>query len=192
MNRKNILGLTLGGMFAAMAFICFSYLRIEIPMGLGLTGKIYLGHTFIILAALILGVKYGALSSALGLTIGDLLTGYTTSAPPTFLSKFLIGFIIAFIAHKLFHLSEETDDAKITKIVLIASIVGSVAGVVLEPLIRFAFKFYILGQAYPIAYASAVNCAISMSLGDLASIPLAFILYKILRKSPLTKLQFNS
>jgi len=172
-------------MFAAMAFICFSYLRIEIPMGLGLTGKIYVGHTFIILAALICGVKYGALSSAIGLTLGDLLTGYTTSAPPTFLSKFLIGFIIAFIAHTIFHLNEETDNAKINKIVLLASIVGSVSGIILEPLIRFTFKYYVLGLAYPVAYASAINCAISMTLGDVASIPLAFVLYKVLRKSPL-------
>ena len=185
MNRHNILGLTLGGMFAAMAFICFSYLRIEIPMGMGLTGKIYVGHTFIILAALILGVKYGALSSAVGLTLGDILTGYTTSAPPTFVSKFLIGFIIAFIAHHIFHLAEETDNAKINKIVLLASIVGSASGVILEPLIRFTFKYYVLGLEYAIAYASAINCAISMCIGDIASIPLAFVLYKILRKSPL-------
>ena len=41
MQEQQIKKLTLAGMFAALAFACFSYLRIEIPMGLGLTGKIY-------------------------------------------------------------------------------------------------------------------------------------------------------
>ena len=44
MQEQQIKKLTLAGMFAALAFACFSYLRIEIPMGLGLTGKIYVGH----------------------------------------------------------------------------------------------------------------------------------------------------
>ena len=52
MQKEKITKLTLAGMFAAMAFICFAYLRIEIPMGLGLTGKVYIGHTFIILSAI--------------------------------------------------------------------------------------------------------------------------------------------
>ena len=33
MRNDNITRLTLAGMFAALAFVCFTYLRIEIPMG---------------------------------------------------------------------------------------------------------------------------------------------------------------
>ena len=58
MRNDNITRLTLAGMFAALAFVCFTYLRIEIPMGGGMTGKIYIGHAFILLSALILGAKY--------------------------------------------------------------------------------------------------------------------------------------
>ena len=47
MNHDKIRKLTLAGLFAAMAFICFFYLRIEIPMGLGLTGKLYIGYAHI-------------------------------------------------------------------------------------------------------------------------------------------------
>lgn len=42
MRNDNITKLTLAGMFAALAFVCFTYLRIEIPMGGGMTGKIYI------------------------------------------------------------------------------------------------------------------------------------------------------
>ncbi len=34
----------------------------------GMTGKIYIGHAFILLSALILGAKYGALTGAIGLS----------------------------------------------------------------------------------------------------------------------------
>ena len=81
MQEQQIKKLTLAGMFAALAFACFSYLRIEIPMGLGLTGKIYVGHAFILLSDLVLGAKYGALSGAIGLALAALLAGYTTSGP---------------------------------------------------------------------------------------------------------------
>lgn len=69
MRNDNITKLTLAGMFAALAFVCFTYLRIEIPMGGGMTGKIYIGHAFIILSALVLGAKYGALTGAIGLSL---------------------------------------------------------------------------------------------------------------------------
>ena len=55
MTKEQVHKLTLAGLFAAMAFACFSYLRIEIPMGMGLTGKIYVGHAFIMVSALLLG-----------------------------------------------------------------------------------------------------------------------------------------
>ena len=107
MEETQIKKLTYGGLFAALAFACFSYLRLEVPMGLGLTGKIYVGHAFILLAAILLGPKYGALSGAIGLTLADVLAGYTTSAPPTFLAKFLLGWSTAYAARYVFHLPEK-------------------------------------------------------------------------------------
>ena len=121
MPENKIRKLTLAGMFAALAFACFSYLRIEIPMGLGLTGKIYVGHAFILLSALLLGAKYGALSGAIGLALADLLAGYTTSAPPTFLAKFLLGWSTAFAAQHLCHLDSLTDDGAKLKAVTVAA-----------------------------------------------------------------------
>ncbi len=105
MTKEQVHKLTLAGLFAAMAFACFSYLRIEIPMGMGLTGKIYVGHAFIMVSALLLGAKYGALSGAVGLFLADVLAGYTTSAPPTFLAKFLLGWAVAEAGKHLFSAS---------------------------------------------------------------------------------------
>lgn len=183
MQEQQIKKLTLAGMFAALAFACFSYLRIEIPMGLGLTGKIYVGHAFILLSALVLGAKYGALSGAIGLTLADLLAGYTTSAPPTFLAKFLLGWSTAWAAQHLCHLDQLTEDRSRLRAAAIASIVGSIVNVITEPLIRYSFKVSILGLPQQVAYVSAVNCAVSMAVSNVVSVVLAVILYKVMEKS---------
>lgn len=182
MRNDNITRLTLAGMFAALAFVCFTYLRIEIPMGGGMTGKIYTGHAFIILAALVLGARYGALTGAVGLSLADILAGYTTSAPPTFLAKFLLGFAVAFIAYKVFDLTA-ADDKKATKIVTVAAIGGCLVNVITEPLIRYGFKFFILGLPHQIAWLSAINCAVSMAVSAVPSVILAVFLYKAVQHS---------
>ena len=58
MTKEQVHKLTLAGLFAAMAFACFSYLRIEIPMGMGLTGKIYVGHAFIMLLPTVIALYF--------------------------------------------------------------------------------------------------------------------------------------
>ena len=185
MRNDNITRLTLAGMFAALAFVCFTYLRIEIPMGGGMTGKIYIGHAFILLSALILGAKYGALTGAIGLSLADILAGYTTSAPP----KFLLGLAVAFIAHKVFNLAA-ADDKKATKIVTIAAVFGCLVNVITEPLIRYGFKVFVLGLPHQIAYLSAINCAVSMAVSAVPSVILAVFLYKAVQHSILKSYKF--
>jgi uncharacterized membrane protein len=108
-RNENITKLTLAAMFAAVAFICFSYLRIEVPMGGGMTGKIYIGHAFIILSAFLVGAKYGGLTGAVGLSLADVLAGYAISAPPTFIAKFLLGLAASIMAQQVFHLHNLTN-----------------------------------------------------------------------------------
>ena len=187
MEETQIKNLTYGGLFAALAFACFSYLRIEVPMGLGLTGKIYVGHAFILLSALLLGPKYGALSGAIGLTLADVLAGYTTSAPPTFLAKFLLGWSTAYAARALFHAAEKAGTVDKTKAVAMACIFGSIVNVVSEPVIRFSFKFFILGLARQVAYVSSMNCAVSMAISNVGASVLAVIVSKPLPAGQLRK-----
>ncbi len=180
MSQKELGKFTLAGMFAALAFVCFSYLRLEIPMGLGLTGKLYIGYTFIILSALILGPKYGALSGAIGLTLADILSGYVTSAPPTFVAKFILGWAVGFLAHNVLQLSSAKGAKEISKIIILASLGGSLLNVATEPVIRYCFKLYILGIPHQVAYISAINCAISMAINNFVSTCFACFLYKVL------------
>ena len=62
--------------------------------------------------------------------------------------------------------------------VLFACLVGSLVNVVTEPVIRFSFKYFILGVPYAVSYASAINCAVSMAVSNVVSSLLAVVLCK--------------
>lgn len=180
-RHEQILKLSLAAMFAALAFICFSYLRLEVPMGGGMTGKIYIGHAFILLSAFLLGAKYGGLSGAVGLTLADVLAGYAISAPPTFIAKFILGWAAAVMARRVFRLESVNRKSHQYLFSALAGTVACLINVVTEPLIRYAFKAYIMGYPATVAYVSAVNCAISMAVSAVPSVLVASFLYVTFR-----------
>ena len=74
---------------------------------------------------------------------------------------------------------------KATKIVTVAAIGGCLVNVITEPLIRYGFKFFILGLPHQIAWLSAINCAVSMAVSAVPSVILAVFLYKAVQHSVL-------
>ena len=143
MSDKKSLRLTMGAMIAALAYVGFQFLRIDIPVGTERTA-IHLGNTMVVIGALLLG-GWGGVAGALGLTIADLTSGYVTSAPKTFVLKLIIGLIAALISRKLYHIEQESDIRHQTRIALIASIASLGANVVLDPLVGYFYKTYIFG-----------------------------------------------
>ena len=107
---------------------------------------LHIGNAFCVLAALLLGGVYGGLAGSLGMTIADLLDPvYITSAPKTFLLKLCIGLIAGWIAHRIAHITEEHDGRYIFKWSLIASIVSLGFNVIMDPIVGYFYKNYILG-----------------------------------------------
>lgn len=66
-------------LMAALCYIGFQFLRIDIPIG-GDKTAIHLGNAFCVLGALLLGGLKGGLAGAVGMTIADLTSGYADSA----------------------------------------------------------------------------------------------------------------
>ena len=91
MNRSTRF-LVLVSVMAALCFVGTYFLRIEIPTPLGKT-ILHLGDVFCLLAALLFGPMIGGLSGAVGMTIFDMLGGYMTTSPFTFVFKFVEGFL---------------------------------------------------------------------------------------------------
>ena len=168
-------------MFAAMCYIGFAVLRIDIPVGSEKTA-FHLGNVFCVLGALFLGGFWGGMAGAVGLTIADLTSAYVTSAPKTFLLKLGIGLIAGLVAHKVFHISRN-DERKVP--LPLATVLSCTAGmafnVVADPLVGYFYKTYILGVPQEIASVWAKMGAITTLVNAVIAVVVASILYLALR-----------
>ena len=142
-KRSSALKLTQAAMIAALAYIGFQFLRIDIPVGTERTA-FHLGNTFVVLGVLLLG-GWGGTAAALGLTIADLTGGYATSAPKTFVLKLAIGFFAWLISRKLFHIEQETEVKRQSLIALVSAAVSLGLNVILDPLAGYFYKTYLFG-----------------------------------------------
>ena len=167
------------GIFAALTYVVFTFLSIRIPTPGGQV-SIHLGNAFCALGALLLGSMYGGLGGAIGLTIADLIDPiYIVEAPVTFLIKLIMGVIVGMIAHRIGHISTETDHAKVLKWTIIATVAGMVFNAIGDPGLRYLYKILILGKP-----AAEVTFAINFGITLLNSVVSAFvsvILYMALR-----------
>ncbi|MCK9309792.1 MAG: ECF transporter S component, partial [Candidatus Cloacimonetes bacterium] len=84
-------------MLSALIFVTTTFINIPVFPSTG--GLIHFGNIFIFLIALTMDKEY-SLSGAIGLTLFDLLNGYTIWAPVTFVSRFLMAYIVNKLAYK--------------------------------------------------------------------------------------------
>lgn len=83
------------GLLSALTFV--ATMAIHVPSLNG--GVVHLGDSMIFLTAVVFGKKYAAISGAIGMTLFDILSGYTMWAPYTFVIKAVMGFIAGSIAY---------------------------------------------------------------------------------------------
>ena len=175
MEHKRILQLTQCALIAALAYVGFQFLRIDIPVGTERTA-IHLGNTFVVLGALLLG-GWGGFAGALGLTMADLTSGYLTSAPKTFLLKLVIGLIATLVSRKLFHIEKEPGVKGQAKIALLSSAAALGVNVFLDPLFGYFYKAYIFGIPQDLSAALAKIGSATTLVNAVASTLLVFILW---------------
>ena len=175
MEHKRILQLTQCALIAALAYVGFQFLRIDIPVGTERTA-IHLGNTFVVLGALLLG-GWGGFAGALGLTMADLTSGYLTSAPKTFLLKLVIGLIATLVSRKFFHIEKETGVKGQAKIALLSSAAALGVNVFLDPLFGYFYKAYIFGIPQDLSAALAKIGSATTLVNAVASTLLVFILW---------------
>lgn len=149
---------------AALVFVT-TYL-IKVP---SLNGYTHIGDSMIIISALILGKKKGALAAGLGAALCDLLSGYMQYIIPTFLIKAIMVLIIGSIAEKLINKTK------------FAWIIGSVIGCTFQ-VIGYAFVETIM-YGFAGALASISGNIIQSTVG----IILATVLAAVLEKSNVLK-----
>lgn len=180
MKNENIRKVIFTGVMAALSYVVFTFLQIKITLPGGDATSIHLGNAVCVLGALLLGGLYGGLGGAIGMTIGDLLDPvYIVYAPKTFLLKLCIGLIAGFIAHKLGHISAETDNKKVWKWTVAAAIGGLLFNVIFDPLLGYFYKLIILGK--PAAELTLAWNIASTSINAVSSAIVSVAIYMALR-----------
>jgi uncharacterized membrane protein len=177
----NVRTLVTAAMFAALCYIGFAFLRIDIPVGTEKTA-FHLGNVFCVLAALFLGGFWGGMSGAIGLTIADLTSGYVTSAPKTFLLKLGIGLLAGLVAHKVFHLNKPNQSKlPLPVITALSCTAGMAFNVVADPLVGYFYKMYVLGVPQDAAAIWVKMGAVTTLVNAIIAVVVATILYLALR-----------
>lgn len=72
MKHENIYKLTLTALMAALSYVIFTFLQIQITLPGGDATSFHLGNAVCVLGALLVGGVYGGIGGAIGMTIGDL------------------------------------------------------------------------------------------------------------------------
>lgn len=179
MKNERTYKIVLVGLFAALSYVVFTFLQIKIPIGTDAT-SIHLGNAVVVIAALMIGGPLGGIAGAIGMTIGDLFDPvYVVYAPKTFILKLCIGLITGLVAHKIGHISTETDEKKIRKFVLLAAIAGLLFNVIFDPLVGYFYKLLILGK--PAAELTLAWNVLSTSINAVTSTIVSVIVYLPLR-----------
>lgn len=81
----------------ALIFVCTFTIKLPNPATGGYT---HMGDCMAFLAVLVLGKKDGALAAGLGAALSDLLTGAMIWVLPTFIFKFIMGYIMGVVLEK--------------------------------------------------------------------------------------------
>ncbi|WP_370830369.1 ECF transporter S component [Clostridium sp.] len=148
---------------AIMATLVFiSTFLIKIP---SLNGYTHIGDSMVVISALILGKKKGALAAGLGAALCDLLSGYMQYIIPTFLIKAIMVLIIAIIAENLINKTK------------FAWILGAIIGC------TFQVVGYCLVETILYGFAGALASVPANIIQSIVGIALAVVLSTVLEKS---------
>lgn len=127
MNNKVVTKIVLTALFAALTYVATSIIRIPT---LGTNGYVNIGDTLVLLSAWLIGGVYGGLAAGIGSALADLLAGYGTYVPGTFVIKFAM----AIVAYLIFVALKKVNVNKV-----VGYIVG---GVVAELIMVFGYFLY--------------------------------------------------
>ncbi|MGI5894309.1 MAG: ECF transporter S component [Candidatus Merdivicinus sp.] len=181
-QNRQLIFLVSVGMMAALVFVG-NYLQFKIPVAIGSVTRVHLGNSMCLLAGLLFGPMTGGLASGIGAGLFDLLDPmYITSAPYTFFSKFVMGFLAGWIARGAL-----TMDGKNR---LFRLIIGGVTGQIAYMILYLGKSFVelvLVGNPVQTALVAVLPKVATSGFNALAavviSVPLSIALYQALKRT---------
>lgn len=91
--------LAINGLFIALTLVFTACINVQLPIA-AVGGLIHLGNIPLFIGAMLYGKKTGALAGAFGMGLFDILSGWASYAPCTFITVGLMGFFAGLIVEK--------------------------------------------------------------------------------------------
>lgn len=98
-NVSKTKDLVLNGLLIALVFVATYFIQIRLPISVN-GGLIHMGNVALFSIAIVFGPKRGAIAGAFGMGLFDILSGWLSWAPFTFIIRGIMGFIIGYFAFK--------------------------------------------------------------------------------------------
>ncbi|MCR4675147.1 MAG: ECF transporter S component [Lachnospiraceae bacterium] len=149
---KNLNKLIFAALFSALTFVATYIIKIPTPT----MGYIHPGDALVLLCGILLGPLYGGLAAGFGSMLADLISGYATYAPATFVIKLLTAVIASFLAKELILFWKNEKKT-------IAVIIGSTVGELFMVLGYFVYEIFLLGILTGGLNASSITSGIAAS-----------------------------
>ena len=157
--------IVMAALFAALA--CAATMSIRIPTP-GTGGYIHPGDAIVILSGVVLGPVWGLLAGGIGSALADLLGGYLTYVPITFVIKGLVALTAGLIYQKI----GKTKKSRYTAVVL-----GGIADIILVA------GGYFLSEAMMYGMAAAASIPANIIQG-ISGLIISIVLYPVLIAIP--------
>lgn len=168
MKKLTTKKLTYIGLFAALTFVS-NYLQIPLVTPFGNT-RFHLGNVFCLLAGILLGPIYGGLAAGIGPTLFDLFDPvYFTSAPTTFINKFVMAAVAGYIFNK-----KGNKDSKFG--LILAAALGQLSYIILYLAKTFIKNYYILDLTKEASMVELVQKASVSLTNGIISVIFAYII----------------
>lgn len=174
-------------LFAALTFVGTFIIKVPTVT----KGYIHPGDGFVILSGVFLGPLWGGLAAGFGSMLSDLIAGYITYVPATFIIKALVAVIASGLTALLQKFMQNKKN-------VVPVITGGVVGEIFMVIAYFVFEtFLAVFTATGGFTASSFNAALAASAAGIPAniiqgvfgVIIAAVLYPILR--PLVNKQFN-
>ncbi|MCX7920431.1 MAG: ECF transporter S component [Clostridia bacterium] len=88
----------ISGLLIALVFVATYFIKFQLPFSLK-GGLVHTGNVALFVAAIVFGKKKGAIAGAFGMGLFDVVSGWMSWAPFTFVIRGVMGYMIGSIAH---------------------------------------------------------------------------------------------
>ncbi|MBE6071916.1 MAG: ECF transporter S component [Clostridium butyricum] len=171
-NKLATREMVLVGLMIALVYLAGSIIKVP-----SVGGFVHIGDCMVFLSVIVLGKKKGAVASAFGMLLVDVLGGYYLWAPFTFVIKGAMGYIAGLILEKM---SENTKETMRYIIAFSASGIFMVIGYFLSGIFMAGFLTNKVGLIQGLAYSAKdiLGNIIQVITGIVIALPLTAVLLR--------------